>query len=202
MSAKEFIKNLVDSGVPQTEIARKVGITPGAITNYLYGKTEPGLETIKKIAAAYGLPLSHFLEDNGAFPGQFEVPDFIRTAPVISLAQAGDNGYWVGPYPETIGMERVPYPSSIKDPNAFAIRVVGNSMTPRYYAGEIVVVDTTKQICNGDDVVVKLTDGRAMIKVWRRLNGTILLESINREYEPIAVTQEEIRHCYKVACRL
>ena len=67
MKAKDYIKELVSTGIAQTEIARKIGVTPGAITNYLYGKTEPTLETIKKIALAYDRPLSYFIEDVDAF---------------------------------------------------------------------------------------------------------------------------------------
>ena len=148
MDIIKFIKEKVLEAGSQTAVARKTGVSQGTIAKICNGDTNPELGTIYKISSAYGIPPSRFLGNTDAVPGQFEAPAFERMAPVVSLAQAGDNGYWVGPYPETHGMDRVPYPSSIKDPNAFAVRVTGNSMIPRYYAGEIVICDTTKEVMN------------------------------------------------------
>jgi len=63
MKATEFIKKLVNDGVSQSEIARKIGVANGTITKYLYSETEPQKETIKKIAKAYGKPMSFFMDD-------------------------------------------------------------------------------------------------------------------------------------------
>jgi transcriptional regulator with XRE-family HTH domain len=73
MDAKEFIKSKVLSGISQTDIARKCGISNGTITKILYSETKLTLDTIKKIAIAYGLPLSYFLEDY-ADPAHDTVP--------------------------------------------------------------------------------------------------------------------------------
>ena len=75
-------------------------------------------------------------------------------------------------------------------------------MIPRYYPGETVIVDTTKEVVNNDDVVVRLSDGRVMVKRYRRTNGTVLLESYNPAEDPIVVSPEEIKRCYKVVCRV
>jgi phage repressor protein C with HTH and peptisase S24 domain len=75
-------------------------------------------------------------------------------------------------------------------------------MAPRYYAGEIVIVDTTKEVINNDDAVLRLADGRVLVKRYRRTNGTILLESYNQAHEVIVVQAEEIKRCYKVVGRL
>jgi transcriptional regulator with XRE-family HTH domain len=64
MKASEFIKDLVKQGVSQSDIARKVGISNGTITKYLYSETEPKKETIKKIATAYGKSPTFFLDDD------------------------------------------------------------------------------------------------------------------------------------------
>ena len=125
-----------------------------------------------------------------------------RTIPVISYAQAGDSGFWEDAYPVGEGMERIDCPAQITDPNAFAFRVEGTSMVPRYYQGETVIVDTSKEVINNDDVVVKLKDGRVMVKRYRKTNGTVLLESYNPTEDLIIAKPEEIRCCYKVVCRI
>jgi transcriptional regulator with XRE-family HTH domain len=75
MKAKDFIKNLFKAGTPQTEIARKIGVTPGAITNYIYGKTEPKIDTIMKIASAYGITFASFFND--------DPPEYAHNAGVV-----------------------------------------------------------------------------------------------------------------------
>lgn len=87
MKAKEFIKYMVDSGVQQTEIARKIGVTPGAITNYLYGKTEPTLETVRKIARAYNISLADLIS---------EIPEDQRSG--YSIRDDGKGGFIEVPF--------------------------------------------------------------------------------------------------------
>ncbi len=73
-------------------------------------------------------------------------------------------------------------------------------MYPRYMNGEYVIVDTTKQVCPNDDVVVKLHDGAVMVKRFRKINGLTLLDSWNTAYEPIPVLDGDMLYCYKVVC--
>lgn len=65
MDAKEFIKNEVDRGISQTEIANKVGVSNATVYKMLYTNTTLTLATIKKIAKAYGKPLSFFIAEEG-----------------------------------------------------------------------------------------------------------------------------------------
>lgn len=121
-----------------------------------------------------------------------------RTIPVISKVQAGENGYWDDCYPVGEGSMRIDCPPNLLDPNAFAVQVEGDSMHPRFMHGEFVIVDTSKPVSNGNDVVVKLNDGSVMIKKLRKYNGTTVLESWNSAYEPIQVDDKDIVCCYKV----
>jgi phage repressor protein C with HTH and peptisase S24 domain len=74
-------------------------------------------------------------------------------------------------------------------------------MYPRYFSGEYVIVDTTKQVCNNDDVVVKLHDGAVMVKKYKQISGMVFLESYNSSVEPIPVLDGDMVCCYKVVCR-
>jgi len=63
---KDFIKKQVESGVTQTEIANRVGVSNATVYKMLYTNTTLTLATIRKIAKAYGKPLSFFLQDSVA----------------------------------------------------------------------------------------------------------------------------------------
>jgi len=62
MKAIEFIKKKVIDAGSQTAVARKTGVSQGTIAKIISGDSKPELGTIKKIADAYGLPLSFFTE--------------------------------------------------------------------------------------------------------------------------------------------
>lgn len=225
----ELLKKDIDSGMSLRGVCRKTKLHPNTVSAYLEGRAEPKVETLNKIADAYHVPVSWLRgDDEPVILGQHTpvtlsteeamarlagmgvtvvdaaqtVVAFTRTIPVISCAQAGDNGFWLDSYPVGQGMEQIPCPAQVTDPNAFAFRVEGDSMIPRYYPGETVIVDTTKEVVNNDDVVVRLSDGRVMVKRYRRTNGTVLLESYNPAEDPIVVSPEEIKRCYKVVCRV
>jgi transcriptional regulator with XRE-family HTH domain len=52
-----------DEGMSQAELARKANVAQGYISDLEAGtKTNPGIETLKKIARALGVPVTEMLE--------------------------------------------------------------------------------------------------------------------------------------------
>jgi SOS-response transcriptional repressor LexA len=69
----------------------------------------------------------------------------------------------------------------------FGLRVVGDSMVgapggPSYPHGAIIVVDPTLEAEPGDDVVVELSGGVAMVKRLELDGGKQMLRSLNTKY--------------------
>jgi transcriptional regulator with XRE-family HTH domain len=62
MKIIEFIKTKVQEEGSQTAVSRKTGVSQGTIAKILNGDTTPELETLKKIAAGYKVPLALFDE--------------------------------------------------------------------------------------------------------------------------------------------
>ena len=121
-----------------------------------------------------------------------------RTIPVITKAQGGDYTYWEDCYPVGEGLDRIDCPADITDPHAFAFLVEGDSMHPYAKHGNKVIVDTTKTPINNDEVVVKLADGRVMVKIYKKIDSYILLQSYNSSVEPIPVKPEDLLCCFVV----
>lgn len=64
MDVKEFIRREIEGGATQTSVARKTGLSIGTINNLLYSEsTKVTLETISKIAYAYGKPVTFFIAE-------------------------------------------------------------------------------------------------------------------------------------------
>lgn len=119
--------------------------------------------------------------------------------PVVGTVQAGDDGYWEElQYPTGHGDGFIRYPS--RDPNAYALRVKGDSMRPRIKPGEFLLVEPNSAVIPGEEVIVTTVDGRSMVKVLGpRRDGMIELQSINEDHRPITLDEAQVRTMHFVA---
>ncbi|MCM1483722.1 MAG: helix-turn-helix transcriptional regulator [Muribaculaceae bacterium] len=96
------IRSLMDAeGITQSELARRMGVSPAQVTKILSGQENLGLKTIAKVSAALGKPLFIVdIEENThaasmhATAGYDTFPIFIKSEPVdknISSAYASYN---------------------------------------------------------------------------------------------------------------
>ena len=125
----------------------------------------------------------------------------MKLLPVVGEVKGGDDGYLEEfQYPVGHGEGFIEYPTA--DPNAYALRVRGDSMHPRYRAGEFAVVEPGITWQEGDDVVVCFLNGKKMLKQlnWSR-DGEVQLLSINNGYAPLTIPISEIESIQLVAGR-
>ncbi len=122
--------------------------------------------------------------------------------PVINKVTAGypadftDMGY-----PARIADEYIRTPD-LCDPDAFAARVVGDSMEPNYREGDIVVFSPARKITDGMDCFVRLepdhesTFKRIYFQKDEAGNELIRIQPINNAYPPITVPREQVAGLY------
>lgn len=122
--------------------------------------------------------------------------------PVVGMAQLGSNGYFEAlDYPVGHGDGYVRIFSD--DPNAYALKVIGDSMEPRIRSGEFVLIEPNKTFMAGDEVLVKTMDGQSMIKVFMyRRDGEVRLLSVNDSHPPITLLDEAIDKIHPVGAIL
>lgn len=119
--------------------------------------------------------------------------------PVVGTAQLGDGGYWAElEHPVGAGDGYIDLPS--RDPNAYAVRVVGDSMEPGIRSGHFVLCAPNAPCKPGDDVLVRTKDGRSMVKryLYER-EGAIVLESVNTEFGRITLAPDQIEVMHYVS---
>ncbi len=125
-----------------------------------------------------------------------------RQIPLINRVAAGypreftDLGY-----PVSVADEYVLCPD-VTDPDAFAARVVGDSMQPDYAEGEIVVFSPAIRTLSGSDCFVRLLrDNETTFKriYFEEGSRTIRLQPLNNKYPPQYVDREEIGGMYAAA---
>ncbi len=147
----------------------------------------PSTESISKVLHVVGIDFEEFaaLAINGKSHGP--------AIPVIGLAQAGDDGYFDDAgYPVGEGWDEVRVPG-MKNENAFALEIQGDSMHPVFRDGDRVVVAPHETVRKGDRVVVKTTDGEIMAKELSKQTTTkVDLISINADHADRTFKRDDI----------
>lgn len=112
--------------------------------------------------------------------------------PVVGHAKLGTDGYFEAiDFPVGHGDGYLMIHSD--DPNAYGLKVLGDSMHPRIKNGEYVLIEPNKVFCTGDEVMVKTIDGQAMIKEFIYLrDGMYRFDSVNQAHAPIHLPEDMI----------
>jgi phage repressor protein C with HTH and peptisase S24 domain len=182
------------NGLSASGLAKAAGLDPTSFNKSKRVTSEgrprwPSTESLARVLDATGASLDEFfmLVDGGGGAGR------ARPVPLIGLAQAGSGGYFDDAgFPVGGGWDEVSLPD-VKDENAYALEVSGESMAPVYRHGDVIVVSPAAQIRKGDRVVVKTIDGEVMAKVLaRRSEKRVELQSLNPAYEARVLKPEEI----------
>lgn len=126
----------------------------------------------------------------------------VRQIPVINNVTAGVPTEFTDlDYPAAVADEYIACPD-VSDPDAFAARVVGDSMAPHYCEGEIVVFSPLLPTPSGSDCFVRLVrDNEVTFKrVYIEDDGeTIRLQPLNNAYAPRLVHREDVAGMYAAA---
>jgi SOS-response transcriptional repressor LexA len=124
-----------------------------------------------------------------------------NAAPVINRVSAGyPKDFTDLNYPRGVADDYVACPD-LNDPQAFAARVHGDSMTPKYREGDIVIFSPAAAPKNGDDCFVRFADGHTTFKraFFETDKGqeVIRLQPRNEKYRAQVVKAEELTGVYK-----
>jgi phage repressor protein C with HTH and peptisase S24 domain len=126
-----------------------------------------------------------------------------QLVPVINRVSAGypadfdDMGYPVG-----IAQDYVRCPD-LHDPNAFAVRVVGDSMESKFSEGDIVVFSPAADVQTGDDCFVRFTQPHESTfkRIFFEADGKVRLQPRNETYAPQIVDGGRINGAYRAVIR-
>ncbi len=202
MDFKDWIRTARKNiGWTQEQLGEAVGRTKANIGHWETGKHAPSAEQLVQVSQVTGYPLPEMGAPRPESSNVAEAPALApsRRVPVVGHVKGGVDGFLEEmQFPVGHGEGFVEYWT--KDSGAYALRVRGDSMSPRYRAREFIVVTPGIEALPGTDVVVKLRDGRKLLKHlnWIR-DDEIQLISINDGYEPMTLQREEIESIHRVA---
>jgi repressor LexA len=122
-----------------------------------------------------------------------------RLVPVINRLSAGYPADFNDlDYPVGVADDYVRCPD-LHDPNAFAVRVVGDSMEPRFREGDIVVFSPAAEVHNGDDCFIRFASPHETTfkRVFFEPKDKIRLQPRNENYPPLIVDGKRINGLYR-----
>lgn len=139
------------------------------------------------------------LELNSAEPES----DTLGRVPIINRVAAGyPQDFTDLDYPPSVAEEYVRCPD-VNDPQAFAARVTGDSMAPKYNTGDIVIFSPNRQARPGQDVFVRFETGATTFKrFYLDDEVTLRLQPINNTYPARTVPRREVTGLWPAVYRI
>ncbi len=105
-------------------------------------------------------------------------------------------------YPVGVADDYVRCPD-LHDPNAFAVRVVGDSMEPKFRQGDIVVFSPAAEVHSGDDCFVRFSGPHETTfkRVYFEPEDKVRLQPRNEKYPPTVVAGKRVAAMYRAIIR-
>ncbi|MBX6323433.1 MAG: helix-turn-helix domain-containing protein [Rhodospirillaceae bacterium] len=124
------------------------------------------------------------------------VPAAPRDLPVMGAVKGGAEGFY---FNEGEPKEYVLRPAALAGAsNAFALYVDGDSMEPRYFAGEVVYVNPNRPLSRGCFVAVEMKDGQGLIKQFvKRTDDDVVLRQFNPPRD-LRLHARDVKQLYRI----
>lgn len=169
------------------QLAKALELTPGGLTNWkVQGVPQWALQKYDDIISGRlkrEVSASHY------------APKEEGLIPVVAIADAG-LGLESG---DTIIDEYVSIPYGFRDSNAYAVRVIGDSMLPLLQKGTLLIVSPNTPPSKNDIVIVKMLNENVLVKQIHPLGAdNYRLVSYNNEYEEMKIHKDETQFIHTV----
>lgn len=164
-----------EKGITQNELAKRIGVSAGAISRWESGDIENmRRDRIEKLADALGIDPNIIIgiEPNKEMDGNI---------PILGRVAAGIP---IDAVEEIIGYEEIPK-RLLAYASYFALKIRGESMQPNIQDGDIVIVRKQESASDGDIVIAQVNhDEEATCKRLKMYRDQIMLLSDNPAYSP------------------
>lgn len=193
-----------DNSLTQAELARLTGLKVSAISMYENGNREPNFETLEIFADFFNVDMNVLLGREK----KSDTTKLLPTTQVVENTHASKSNRKIARVPllgrvaagipieaiENIEDYEEMYIPALEDPHDyFALRIVGHSMEPRIWNGDIVIVHKQSDVDSGQIAVVLVNGDDATVKqVKKSENGLTLIGLNPTVYTPHFYTADEV----------
>ena len=191
MIAKNIKRLRLGAGYSQEQLARKLNISQGAISQWEKGKTIPDTPLLLQMAQIFGVSLDEFTNDSPQRDLDGVVAMRKMVVPIVGEIACGT---------PILASENVEGYADLPDGvhADFALRCKGDSMSPLFEDGDLVLIRQQPEVEDGQIAAIGI-DGEATLKhVYKNGNGVLLCAN-NPKYAPITANPEEDVKVYGLA---
>jgi SOS-response transcriptional repressor LexA len=192
----------MEKGMSQKDLAQAIGVAQTNVSQWERGGTRPKARNLKRLSEVLEQSVGYFLgeEDHGpGIPsgasgtrpsGEMRPVADTEMVPLLTTIPMGDPWEAIEVTDEFVRTT----PAEAAGCN-FAIKVVGNSMWPFFWDGDMVGVKLQQAAEDRQVVVARLESGETTLKMFRQdsLTGEAWLEPLNKSHPSIRGESFQVR---------
>ena len=171
-----------EKGVTNYRVYKDTGIPQSTLSSWKQNKLIPSTGMLQALSEYFGVSVDYLL-------GNTEAPKpttgHSHWIPVLGRVAAGEPLEMIE---DIIDYEEI----DDKYGECFALQINGDSMSPRFLKGDVVIVKRQEDVESGEIAIVCVNGEDATCKKVLKHDNGISLVSLNPLYEPRFFTEEEI----------
>lgn len=182
-------------GMKQIELCARCGVSQGALSGWENGHYEPDATTWARLADIFNVSIGYIMgTEDSSFPSFSSSdpttvpPTGENWVPVLGRVRAGIP---IDAVEEILDYEQLD-PATARRGKHIGLKVVGDSMEPRFAAGDVVIVRLQPDIESGQIGIVLVNGDEATIKRVIKQDDGILLVATNPAYPPRFFSKKEM----------
>lgn len=200
--SKRINDAIAQSGYSYPELSKITGVSKSSLQRYATGGTKKiPIDCVEAIAKATGTSAKYLMgwEENISGPSNARPLPPVYNCKYYHSVSAG-----IGTFAdEDCDTYSYFFNSQAQADHCFAVDIEGDSMLPELRSGDVAIVDTEKELCNGDVVVfVDKSEDLGYIKQYHKTDNEIMFISYNSAYKPmifpLSALNDRIKICGKV----
>lgn len=170
----------------QMDLINDLSLSSSTVSNWCTGLKLPRMDKVQMLADYFGILKSDLLENKSSCIGK----PTVKGVPIKVLGRVAA-GVPIEAIEDIIGTEEIPEDLA-KTGDFFGLKIHGDSMEPRMFEGDIVIVRQQDDAESGDIVIAMVNGNDATCKRLLKYESGISLISLNQKYDPMMFTNDDI----------
>lgn len=165
--------------ISQQALADFLGVRQSTVAMWEKNKNNPEYTTLVKLSEFFNVGIDYLSGSKTKSSKKIPVLGYVRAGVPTEAVE------------DILGYEDVVLSESECE-NTFALRIKGDSMSPRMIDGDTVIVNKQSDFKSGDICVALVGNQDATVKKIIKKDTGIILMPLNGNYEPLFFTPEEV----------
>ena len=183
-------------GLRPIDICNSTGISQSTLSQYRSGYSKPKDDRLRLIASvldvnpAWLMGLDVPMDLTEKSKNQTIISHGVARVPVLGYVAAGIP---IEEIEDIVDYEEIPAELLRGGKKYFGLVLRGDSMEPRMYDGDVVIVQKQDDAESGEYVIAAVNGDHATCKRLMKYRDSIALVSLNSKYDPMIFTNEEVQ---------